>query len=296
MENLNLTRQEFNNYLILKALSKRTIELYLYYWDKFDCSKISQEYVNEFLLSQKNNGVARAFVKKILEFIKLGNFPREFKLFIGDIQLIQKSGRVRKKILDVLSITEIHQLTRGFPSERYAIACLLSFYCGLRVAELTTIKPLDFQWTPWLENPNNVGTLKVTGKGNKQRKVQLPPFLMARIYKFIREVASKTQQRDDCLFKFCPRRWGKVLEKASIRAIGKRVNPHLLRHSCGTWLVNERGWELHDVAHFLGHESIQTTQIYTHTTEQRVKDKYQEIFKSNETPKSESIDETGEDS
>jgi integrase/recombinase XerD len=67
--------------------------------------------------------------------------------------------------------------------------------------------------------------------------------------------------------------WQKLLGESSDKVLGRHINPHLLRHSGATWL-RENGWELDDIKEYLGHSSINTTQIYTHISKERLADKF----------------------
>jgi site-specific recombinase XerD len=155
---------------------------------------------------------------------------------------------------------------------------LLTFYGGLRIAELCTIKPYDFNWEGWLRAPDELGRLKVIGKGNKQRPVFVPSKLMARIYTWIKNEVSHSQSKDASLFRISPRRWESIIERASQISIGRRISPHNLRHSCGTWL-SENGFSLQEISEYLGHSSVSTTQIYVHLSQEKMKDKYQGLMK-----------------
>jgi integrase/recombinase XerC len=146
------------------------------------------------------------------------------------------------------------------------------------VGELCHIKPYDFKWDNWIKMPNETGDLKVIGKGNKQRNVFVPQALMQRTYQWIRTTISKSQSRDAPLFHMGVRCFEDKLGKASLKAIGRHIHPHLLRHACGTWL-KQRKWDLKDIADFLGHNSINTTQIYTHISNEQLSEKYKNLFK-----------------
>jgi integrase/recombinase XerD len=68
------------------------------------------------------------------------------------------------------------------------------------------------------------------------------------------------------------RHWEKLIEKSSIKALGYKINPHTLRHSCATYLL-ENGWDIKEVQEYLGHESIMSTEIYLHINKGRLKEK-----------------------
>jgi integrase/recombinase XerD len=80
------------------------------------------------------------------------------------------------------------------------------------------------------------------------------------------------------LFPVSIRRWQTILEKYSRKILDKSVNPHLLRHSCGSYLYNN-GLGLKEIADFLGHSSIQTAQIYVHLDKKKFDSKILGAFK-----------------
>lgn len=195
------------------------------------------------------------------------------------ITIPKVSGRRKKTLPDVITESEIYTILKFMSLEKHKIILLISFYCGLRISELVgeyAIKPYSFQWTRWLNNPTEVGILKVSGKGNKQRLVMVQPTLMARIYRWITEEVAKTQKKEDNLFNIGDRRWRKVLELASKRALDKMINPHLLRHSCSIWL-KQQGFDVNDRKEFLGHESISTTSIYDRVDTSALVKKYEKF-------------------
>ena len=139
---------------------------------------------------------------------------------------------------------------------------LLTFYCGLRCSELLSIKTYDFNWKEWLEHPDKPGYLKIRGKGRKQRRLPVIPSLMNEIYDWLKE-SSKELEVKDSIFKISERRWQKILSGASKQALEKETYPHMLRHSCASYL-RKKGLNLEEIRDFLGHKSIVTTQLYLH--------------------------------
>jgi site-specific recombinase XerD len=229
-------------------------------------------------ISTHNNNVARAFLKNLIHYIKTNQFPKEVKLLIAELDIPKVTGRKKVRLPQVLSEEQVFQLANAMSNERNKLMCLITFFGGLRVSELIKIKPYDFSWEAWLRSPEELGKLKVIGKGNKQRLVLLPSKLMGRIYKWIKEAVSKNQSKDNVLFKIGVKRWEEIVDKTSQRSLGRRINPHLLRHSCSTWL-SENGFSLQEISEYLGHASISTTQLYVHLSQEKIQDKYKEMVK-----------------
>ena len=138
------------------------------------------------------------------------------------------------------------------------------YSCGLRVSELCTLKLSDLYFEE--------GFIKVTGKGNKQRLVPISP-------RAIKEIRYWLEDRkrwkikpgfEDYVFLA---RWGNgisrimifhlIKEHAEQAGITKNISPHTFRHSFATHLL-EGGANLRAIQCMLGHESIATTEIYTH--------------------------------
>jgi integrase/recombinase XerD len=275
---VEIRKEQWDTWLQAKGLSERTLQNYNEYFNKFNLAFLNQAYLNEFV-QQHNNSVARAMLKHLFHYIRTNEFPLEIKELVKELEIPIISGRKKRTLPSVLSESQVLLVSNAMESERNKLMVLVTFYCGLRRQELVNIKPYSFKWAKWLEKPEDSGTLKVIGKGNKQRQVFVPAQLMARVYNWIKqEVAPRGQAQEDYLFVIQESRWAKLLRQAGERAIGRNVNPHLLRHSCGTWL-RDSGWDLKDIAEFLGHESINTTQIYTHVSQEQIKKKYEKITK-----------------
>lgn len=277
MESITLNTNDWNSWLQAKGLSMNTIGQYSYYFSKFEFDKISQTYLIEYV-NKYNNNVARAFVKNLLHFVRTNNYPKELKLLLSEIEIPQITGRKKVRLPQVLTEEQVFQLSNGMTSERNKLMVLLTFFGGLRVSELCKIKPYDFNWEAWLRAPDELGRLRVVGKGDKQRPVFVPAKLMARLYTWIKKEVSQRQSKDVYLFKIGPKMWEYLMVKISEKTLDRHVTPHLLRHSCGTWL-RDNGWDLKEIAEYLGHESISTTQIYTHISQEKLKDKFQGLMK-----------------
>ena len=92
---------------------------------------------------------------------------------------------------------------------------------------------------------------------------------------------SENITKEDPIFNIGIRRWEDIIAKCSKKAIDRRINPHLLRHSSATFL-EEMGLSISEIAEFLGHESISTSQIYIHINKERLKSKVEAAFNKEE--------------
>jgi integrase/recombinase XerD len=174
------------------------------------------------------------------------------------------------RLPDTLSEDEINQLIEAIdlsqPEGERNRAILETLYgCGLRVSELTELKLSDLFFK---EN-----FIRVTGKGNKQRLVPISDYTIKIInfYKNEVRVHSKIEKEFED-FVFLNRRGKKlsrvmvfiIIKKLAEQAgIRKNISPHTFRHSFATHLLRN-GADIRSIQLMLGHESITTTEIYTH--------------------------------
>jgi len=274
MEELN--KEQFKQWLEIKRLSPKTIQLYMYYWGKFDTQQLTQQYILQYLERYKNP-VARAFTKNLIQWIKTNEFSKELKDKINYFEIPKVTGRRKKRIPEIINETQARQISDNMPDLKGQLMVLLGFYCGLRVNEMITIKPYDFKWDAWLKNPDDQATLKIIGKGNKQRNIYVPNFIMKLVYHHVKLI-STVQAKDDPVFRTNTRTFEYHLGHVSTKTIGRHIHPHLLRHSAGSFL-HEKGMEIKEIKEYLGHDSINTTDRYITITNKNLEEKYKQVFK-----------------
>jgi len=153
-------------------------------------------------------------------------------------------------------------------------AILEVFYAGaLRVSELIGVKLEDAKL--------DLGYLLVRGKGDKERIVPLGKSAQDSLTEYLRDARGILAAGKAAPFLFIARgarklsrqRAWQMVQAASL-ATGRKVSPHMLRHSCATHMV-ENGADLRTVQTILGHAEISTTQVYTHLALDRLKNVYQ---------------------
>ncbi len=187
-----------------------------------------------------------------------------------DPSMLLEAPKMRRKLPDILAFEEIEQLISAIdlskPEGTRNKAILETMYsCGLRVSELVNLRISCLFM--------DVGFIKVTGKGDKERLVPIgrDAIKYINIYRSnVRNQVSIVAGEEDILFL---NRRGHRLTRVMIflmlkelvkkAGINKNVSPHTFRHSFATHLV-EGGADLRAVQEMLGHESITTTEIYTH--------------------------------
>ncbi|WP_295123956.1 site-specific tyrosine recombinase XerD [uncultured Chitinophaga sp.] len=199
---------------------------------------------------------------------------------IDPTQLLE-APKTRRKLPDVLSFTEIEQLIGALdlskPEGTRNKAILETMYsCGLRVSEVTGLK-ISHLYT-------DEGFIRVIGKGDKERLIPIGSDALRYIDIYRTQVRVHTpvkKGQEDILFL---NRRGSALTRVMIflvikdlvmkAGIEKDVSPHTFRHSFATHLV-EGGADLRAVQEMLGHESITTTEIYTHLDREYLRDTLQ---------------------
>ncbi|CAI8264469.1 MAG: site-specific tyrosine recombinase XerD [Flavobacteriaceae bacterium TMED120] len=181
-----------------------------------------------------------------------------------------EAPKLGRKLPDTLSVEEVEKILDTIDlskAEGHRNKALLEtlYGSGLRVSELVNLQKSDIYSTEKL--------LRVTGKGDKQRLVPLGDYAMQQINTYLKEIQiHRSIQKGYENFVFLNRR-GKALTRTMIflivkqaaekAGIKKKVSPHTFRHSFATHLL-ENGADLRTIQVLLGHESITTTEIYTH--------------------------------
>ncbi len=188
------------------------------------------------------------------------------------------SPRIGRKLPEILSIEEINDMIAAIDlskqeGERNRAIIETLYSCGLRVSELINLKRSHLL--------KEEGFLRVTGKGDKERLVPIGGVAL----KYIRFYEESTRNHQEIKKKdqdilFLNRRGAQltrvmiftiVKQLAKAAGINKSVSPHTFRHSFATHLI-DGGADLRAVQDMLGHESITTTEIYTHLDVSYLKD------------------------
>lgn len=185
------------------------------------------------------------------------------------LELIE-APKLGRKLPDTLAVEEIDAIISAIDlsskqGERNRAIIETLYGCGLRVSELTSLKISDLYFEE--------GFIKVTGKGDKQRLVPIGPTTEKYINIYRKEVRIHQTIHPAAMDTVFLNQHGRPLTRAMIFTIVKRlaekagihktISPHTFRHSFATHLL-ENGADLRAIQQMLGHESITTTEIYTH--------------------------------
>lgn len=274
--------KSYRTYLQLeKSLAENSIAAYTrdvrklaqFCTEELSClpENVTPDCVEQFLawLHDRNTGVrsqARILsgLRGFYEFLELENLVQS-----NPLELIE-SPKLGLYLPDTLSYPEIESIFNAIdlsqPAGGRDRAILETLYsCGLRVSEVTTLRISGIY--------NQDGFVRVIGKGNKERLVPIGKSALKHLEMYISEDrVHQDVQRGEEDYIFLNHR-GKHLSRMSVfnmvkkyaelAGIRKKVSPHTFRHSFASHLV-EAGADLRAVQEMLGHESITTTEIYTH--------------------------------
>ena len=271
-----------------KSLSPKTVEAYLSDVDKLavfiaDCGgnllEVTLEQLREFLASLADVGINARSQARILSSLR--SFYGFLKLdgFIGDdpTELI-KSPKIGMHLPDVLTLQEIDDIINSIDlskkeGQRNRAMIEVLYSCGLRVSELCSLRMSDLYLHEQF--------IRITGKGDKQRLVPISERAIAELEAYFPDrnmIPIKPGYED---YVFVSERLKKPLSRIMVfhfikqlvaaAGIEKSVSPHTFRHSFATHLL-EGGANLRVIQAMLGHESIATTEIYTHIDRTRLRE------------------------
>jgi integrase/recombinase XerD len=273
-----------------KGLSKNSISSYLNDLDQYRLflesvhnitkpSYIEKMHLESYMRSLKRKLSAKSMARKLTAIKSFHHFLVLEKETDKDITQSISSPKIEKSLPKVLSIDEVVRMLEAIdktkPLGLRNLALLELIYgSGLRVSELLDIKMEDIHL--------NQGYILIKGKGEKERVVPISDMALIALRNYIikaREPLSKLE-RSSYLFlnqdgkRLSRQGFFKLLKKLAHEAsIEVECSPHTLRHSFATHLL-ENGIDLRTLQSLLGHEDISTTQIYTHISQKRIKDVY----------------------
>ena len=162
----------------------------------------------------------------------------------------------------------------SFEALRNALVIVLFYSTGMRLAELLDIRFDDFS--------DNFHTLRIRGKGNKERVVPLIEYAAGKVSEYVERIKSEKICESADNFLFLNSR-GKPVSRTGIYRVvrgelsrmgvqGKR-SPHVLRHTFATHMLND-GADIREIQEMLGHSSLAATQVYTHNSISQLKEAY----------------------
>ncbi|MEO0234655.1 MAG: site-specific tyrosine recombinase/integron integrase [candidate division WOR-3 bacterium] len=289
---------EFLEYLKSnKGYSENTIKSYEDDLDQF-IYFLKENQINDFK-SVKRNDIRsfitfliesklskRSITRKISTLKTFFKFLKHKEIIENDPMAFYKGLKSEKKLPQTLSVAIVSKFLDSFKDDDFLelrdhLIFEILYGCGTRSNELINIEDKD------IDLENRIIRIE-KGKGDKERIVPFNNKIKELIIKYI-PLRDKIR-RQECKTLLISRN-GKKLDNSIIRKIVKKriknfaeisnISPHTLRHSFATHLLNG-GADIRFVQELLGHSSIGTTQIYTHTSVERLIDVYNDCFKRND--------------
>lgn len=285
------TIENYKTFLILeKSLSANSVDAYLN-----DINKFSKYCTDKYNIETPEQ-VTHEILKSYLDFINeagittrtqarcISTIRSFFKYLIFDGKLknnparLLEAPKIGRRLPNVLTVEEIDSMLRAVEmykpeGQRNRAIIEMLYSCGLRVTELIDLK---------LSNINfRLGIVKIEGKGNKERIIPISKNAKEEIKRYLKvyrnylEIAKGFEdvlflnKRGTSLSRVMVFNIIKYLSKRA--GLSKNVSPHTFRHSFASHLING-GADLRAVQDMLGHESILTTEIYTHLEDHYLKD------------------------
>ena len=283
---------EYKNFLKLeRSLSDNSIDAYVndinkltsflksINKDDIDYSDIDTIIIREFIEYLYNLGISSYSQARIISGIKsfFNYLLIEEKIKINPTELIE-SPKLDKKLPDTLNIEDIEKILSSieldsFEGVRNRAIIETLYSCGLRVSELINLSYQNLYL--------DIGFIKVIGKASKERLVPIGSAAIKyiKIYSDQHRKNIKIKSGNEG-FLFLNRRGSKIsrnmifiiIQKISKKInLEKKISPHTFRHSFATHMI-EGGADLRAVQEMLGHESITTTEIYTHLNKEYLRE------------------------
>lgn len=258
--------KKLNKFLEEKKLVIEPVKIKKKHLDDF-IKWLNKEEVNAKSQARIISGIKAFFKYLVLENIIKSN-PAE----------LLESPNIIRTLPDILSVDEIDMLIAKIdlskPEGQRNRAIIETLYsCGLRVSELVNLKISNIYF--------NEGFVRITGKGNKERLAPIGSVAIKQLKYYLQYDRVHLNIKKGCDdIVFLNRRGGKltrvmifiIIKQLCIKiGLKKSISPHTFRHSFATHLI-EGGADLRAVQEMLGHESITTTEIYTHISKEFLRD------------------------
>ena len=294
--NFDLATTSFLNHLqIERGLAANSIAAYRRDLVKFSIflgskslSEVDSNTINDFEISLREAKLSVASINRVDSTLRsfFKHLQQEYGYADPTLEIApQKSARRLPKALTIAQIVSMIDVAyrEGQPITARDQAMLeLLYSSGARVSELIGINVNDLSSID--TSDGKVTTLKLRGKGSKERIVPLGSFATKAVENYLvrvrPELASKSSKVTSALFLNSrgsrisrQSAWQMVLDAADAAGITEHVSPHVFRHSYATHLL-DGGADIRVVQELLGHASVTTTQIYTLITIDKVRESY----------------------
>ena len=276
----------FYEYLLTKNYSENTVLSYindLYYFYLFvkkDLDLVKEEDIRDYLeylnlKKDKSTSVSRKIstFKSFYKFLYLNEYIDKKEYPLSKISYPKTEKKLPKFIYYNDLLEMINESSKGKEGLRDRLIIEMLYATGVRVSELVNIKINDIDF--------NNRRIIVCGKGNKERIVYYGEYAMKVLNDYLRGRENINNQ-----YLFLNNR-GEKLTDRGVRyiidnimknlSVKTHVTPHVLRHTFATDMLNN-GCDIKVVQELLGHSSLKTTEVYTHVTNDRLKEVYYRCF------------------
>lgn len=281
--------KNFLNYLkVYKNYSELTIKNYYNDLTEFsiyikkDLTRVKKEDIKSYLkyLFDKDNS-NRTVSRKISTLKSFYKYLKENNIIKSSPALSIKYPKSDKKLPNFVHYNELESMISATKKdtfyERDDLIIELMYATGVRVSELVNIKldDIDFE----------TNSIRILGKGSYMRTVYFGEYARDAIFKYMNGLRKKLLNGKESEYLFLNKNGNNITTRGIAKIIDKivsetevktKVSPHTLRHTFATHLL-DNGCDLRSVQELLGHKNINTTEVYTHVTSERLKDVY---FKS----------------
>ena len=251
------------------------------YFDKRDLLKLSYKHLEKYLSTleeyapstvSRNISSIKGFYNYMVKINKISSNPSE----------LIKEPKLGRHLPSYLTVDEVNKLLdidikNNYDYRNKAILELM-YATGLRISEVVSLefKNIDFDDC----------IIRVMGKGSKERIVPINDYALDALKEYIDIARPEMLIKGDNNYLFINNHGGPMTRQAIfkmikkeclIKGISKNISPHTLRHTFATHLL-ENGADLRMIQELLGHSDISTTQIYTHITNEKLKQEYNQYF------------------
>lgn len=258
--------KDFNEKLLLQRYAPNSISIYtmcikkfLNYYESKNIRLLHNNDIKVFLTHLlQNEKISDSYQKQMLGAIT------KFYDLMFDIKLDVKSlypKRKKNTLPKFITKSQIKKMIEETHNLKHRCIIMLLYSAGLRVSELIGLKTIDIDSDSMLINISN-------SKGRKDRKVMLSEKVLTELRVYYKKYKPK-----EYLFEgqnkayYSAKSIQNIVKDAALRAnVNKRVTPHMLRHSFAIHLL-ENGTDIRYIQELLGHNSIQTTELYTYITD-----------------------------
>lgn len=275
-----------------RGFANKTVTNYLHYLEMLDdyaeknynaIDKLDIEQLKNFLIVVHNKKYGTATKAQIISIIKSYYKFLQYNDIRGDnpAEILHYPKKVKKKPA-ILYENEILLLidnidTSKLRGKRNKAIITIIYSCGLRVSELTGLECGEINYFNKM--------VRVFGKGNKYREVPINSYALEVLSDYMNLERDELLKGYESKYVFAGKTGNKMATSTIRNILNKeiektsllnKITPHTLRHSFATHLLNS-GMDVRLVQDLLGHENISTTEVYTHLSLQKLKDKYDEL-------------------